>query len=126
MKKFFMFLVFTLMVTAGVFSQNRTDLTRSLQIYIEELFLAGDYLRAPIDVHSFMDRSWNVSIHIFPIRPEARNMVNQIKRLIDNGERIEIIFRFSRGEGIMGLNEFRMVTIDDGINYIILLGTGMI
>ena len=126
MKKIIIVFVLILFITTGVVSQNRAELERSLQIYIEDLFIAGDYMRAPIDVRRFMNQSWRVDIHLFPIKPEVRNLVNQLKELIDNGERIEIVFRFSRGEGIMGLNEFRMVTIDDDRNYIILLGTGMI
>ena len=125
-KKGLFILAFMVLAASGVFAQNRQQLGRALQEYVERLFIEGDFVRVPIRLDAFMNQEWPSSILIFPIRPEARDLANNINRLLVDGQLFEIMPRFNRGEGVMGLNEFQIVTIVIEKNIIILLGTGMI
>ena len=98
--------------------------SRALEGYLENLYHANDFNRAPIDLHTFKNQPWRTSIRLFPIRPEARGWANQLKQRLDNGEDIRIMPRFSLGEGVAGINEWQIITVDDGMNFFILLGTG--
>ena len=125
-KKGVFILVFMALTVSGVFAQNRQQLGRALEEYVERLYFAGDFVRIPIRLDMLLNQEWSSSILIFPIRPEARDLANNINRLLVDRQRFEIMPRFNRGEGVMGLNEFQIVTIVIEKNIIILLGTGMI